>query len=118
MTTSQPYNLSETDKQIIAGSVRMLRPFVPLLLKMDKGQPVDEMRDDLLQWIPAGSWPGVVRLHELVLEHGPGLLGSLIAPELGNERWASVVQELAETMLSMMAGPEEEEVKVGGTDAD
>lgn len=111
-----PISITAEDQKAIGSAVMMLRPFVPMLLKMAekmKDATPEEVAGGLIEWIPTGSWGAMMHLAELVRVQGPAVLGQLIAPELGTERWATVVSELTKIMHQAF----EDHAETGAADA-
>ena len=103
--------LNPTDQKLVGQAVMMLRPFLPMLRRMEAAMQDKSSADvagDLIQWIPSGVFGAVVRLAELTKEHGPQLLAQLLAPEMGTPRWAEIVEELAAIILEAFKEDEPE----------
>lgn len=95
------YQYSEADKAILSPAAATLRPFLPHLANLDKGQPASQLADELAPWIPPSLYGAVVRLSELAQQDTAALAG-VIGSNLATERWRDVIGALAATLGPLM----------------
>lgn len=90
--------LDKAEMQAIGKAVAMLRPFAGQLVKITEGQATDDqIVDELEGFVPGGMVESLLALAALVKKHGKDVL-AVIHPALATDRWATIVNKLAERM--------------------
>lgn len=105
MPTVPDIPMTEEERQKFVGSATMLRPFVPLILKLvQSGKPVQEVAAELADYVPWKLEDELIELSRLTQERGPACL-ALITPSLANPEGAQLVKVIAE-IIQAEAAPE------------
>ena len=96
MPTVPEIPMTEEERQKFVGSATMLRPFVPLILKLvQSGKPIQEVAAELADYVPWKLEDELVELSRLTQERGPACL-ALITPSLVNPEGAQLIKLIAE----------------------